>query len=90
LNDLPAILGLIRADPDAETHWSAVADHLRDNGEYDLAIVVRGYWLSVRDCLRDGDSVEQAVERYRAIGPRMLARIARRVREAEERRTSDF
>jgi uncharacterized protein (TIGR02996 family) len=80
----PAILDAIRDRPDDEAGWLALADHLRDNGEYDLATVVRGYWLSVRDCLREGDSVEQAVERYRAIGPRMLARIARRAREAEE------
>jgi hypothetical protein len=84
-----AILDAIRQQPDHEPHWLALAAYLHDNGEYDLATVIRGYRLSVRDCLRDGNSVEQAVERYRAIGPRLLARIARRAREAEERAITD-
>jgi len=37
LPDLLAILDRLSAEPDAEAHWSAMADHLRDDGEYDLA-----------------------------------------------------
>jgi hypothetical protein len=80
VNDFPAILNRIRADPDAEVHWLALAAHLHDNGEYDLATVVRHHWLALRDTLAQGATLE-AVLAFRA---RDAARIARQAREAEE------
>ena len=39
--ELPAILDRIRHEPDHEPNWFALADWFRDNGQNDLAAVVR-------------------------------------------------
>jgi len=79
--DLPALFDAIRR----EAHWLALAAHLNDNGEYDLAVVVRGWWDVARDGLRDELTPEQVIVRFRAWPPRLLRRLARRARDADER-----
>jgi hypothetical protein len=81
----PAILDRIRREPDAEAGWLALAAHVHDNGEYDLATIIRNHWDISRDSLRDGLTVAQAIDRWRALGARGLRQIAMRAREAEER-----
>jgi hypothetical protein len=85
-----AILDRIRAKPDDEAGWLALAAHLHDNGEYDSAVIVRHHWDISRDSLRDGLTVAQAIDRWRALGARGLRQIARRAREAEERTVARF
>jgi hypothetical protein len=87
--DLPAILDRIRAEPDAEAGWLALAAHLHDNGEYDLAVIMRHHWDAARDSLKDGLTVEQAIDQFRTMPPRIMRRIATRARESEERGLSD-
>jgi hypothetical protein len=75
-----AILDAIRQQPDHEPHWLALAAHLSDNGECDLATVVRHHWPVLRDNLAAGVTIEETLRR---IGPRMLRRIATQARQAE-------
>jgi hypothetical protein len=65
-----------------------LAAHLQDNGEYDLAVIVRPRWGAVREYLFDGLTVEQAVDRFRQMSHRDMRRTAGRAREAEERELS--
>jgi hypothetical protein len=88
LPDLPAILDLIRQQPDREPHWLALADHLR-NGDYDLSIVLRAHWPIYRQLLRKGDSIEQALVRLRHITVQELAWLAESACDAEERQLGD-
>ena len=83
--DVTTILDRIRGEPDHEPHWLALADHLRDNGEYDLAVIMRHHWDPARDSLKDGLTVEQAIDQFRTMPPRIMRRIATRARESEER-----
>jgi|GEM_PF-3171620 len=79
------ILDRIHCEPDAEAGWLALAGHLDDNGEYDLATIIRNHWDISRDSLRDGLTMAQAIDRWRALGARGLRQIARQARAAEER-----
>ena len=83
----PAILDAICREPDHEPHWLALARHLDDNGHYDLAVVVRCHWPVFVADMRRGHSVDDSLRWW---CPRDAAMVARRTREAEERRTSDF
>jgi len=74
------MLDAIRRDPDDEPHWLALARHLDDNGEYDLATVVRCHWPAIREDMRNGHAVEDSLRRLSSRG---AARVARRAREAE-------
>jgi hypothetical protein len=86
---IQTLLNAIRSDPDDEARWLALAQHLDDGGDYDLAIVLRTHWRVCRQGLRDGDTVEQAVEQLRGITLSDLARLAARARAADARRLTN-
>jgi hypothetical protein len=81
---IQTLLNAIRSDPDDAARWLALAQHLDDGGEFDLAILLRAQWPACRQCLQDGDTVEQAVERMRTISLVDLAQLSARARAVEE------
>jgi len=82
----PAIADAICREPDHEPHWLALSRYLDDNGEYDLAMVVRHHCPVFRESSDSGRSVEDGL---RTFSVRDAARVARRAREAEERELTD-
>jgi uncharacterized protein (TIGR02996 family) len=83
---IQTLLSAIRSDPDDEARWLALAQHLDDDGDYGLAILMRTHWPVCRDFVRDGDTVEQVVERMRKISLADLARLVARAGAADEGR----
>jgi hypothetical protein len=81
VTELPAILDRIRQEPDHEPHWFALARWFCDNGQNDLAAVVRVFWPAMRDSLGPQRTLEQVL----AIAPQDLARLAIVARRVEER-----
>ena len=79
---IETLLNAIRSDPDDETRWLALAQHLDDGGEYGLAILLRTHWRICRQSLRNGGTVEQVVERMRGISLSELARLAEQAADA--------
>jgi hypothetical protein len=79
----------IRDEPSIEAHWSALARHLRNIGDEDLAAVVRVFWRMIRECMFGpwNMTIEQALDHIRA---RHLARLAARAHAAEERELADM
>ena len=78
------LLNAIRSDPDDEVRWLALAQYLDNRGDYDLAVVLSAHWRVCRQCLRDGDTVEQAVERVRELSVLDPARLAALSRETDQ------
>jgi hypothetical protein len=79
--DLATILDRIRAESYSPASWLALACWLADNGRDDEAAAVRGFWLELRECLGDGETVETALD----VLPKIAPRLAPQVRTAEER-----
>jgi uncharacterized protein (TIGR02996 family) len=76
--DLPQFLDAIRARPDAEAGWLALAGWLWDYGRDDEAAAVRVFWPTLRDNVKvAGVSVEQTLREL----ARDVARLGRRARE---------
>jgi hypothetical protein len=75
------ILAHIQAEPTVEAHWLKLAAHLRDNGQDDLAAVVRGFWPVLAENLAAGTTMEETLQ----IAPGDVRRLARVARNAEER-----
>jgi hypothetical protein len=80
--DLPTILDRIRREPRHEAHWLALSDELRDNGQDDLALVVRGYCPLLGKVVADGKTPEEALRFFTSAG---IRRLARRLRADQER-----
>jgi hypothetical protein len=78
----PAILDAIRREPDHEPHWLALAQYFRDNGNDDLAIVVRHHWQALQDNVASGMPPERVLAEMPEWAVQVLAQKAR---EAEER-----
>lgn len=57
--DLAVIFARIDAQPDREPHRLALAAHLADNGEDDLAIIIRCHLSASRERMRDGVTAER-------------------------------
>jgi uncharacterized protein (TIGR02996 family) len=79
--NLPAILDTIRHQPDDERHWLALASWLWDNGRDDEATVVRVFWPTLRENLRDGVSLDETLRQVEE----NAGRLAKQAREAEDR-----
>jgi hypothetical protein len=75
------ILARIQAEPNVEAHWLMLVAHLCDNGQDDLAAVVRGFWPVLAENLAAGTTLEETLR----IAPGDVRRLARVVRNAEER-----
>jgi len=76
------ILAHIQAEPNVEAHWLELAAYLRDNGDDDLAAVVRGFWPVLAENLAAGETLGETLR----IAPDDLRRLARVARIAEERK----
>jgi len=61
----PAMLAAIRADPNDESCWLALAGWLWDNGRDDEAAAVRTFWPAIRDTLAAGRCLDSALEDLR-------------------------
>ena len=79
--DPSAFRAPIKADPDAEAGWLALAAHYRDIGRDDEAAAVRLFWPAIRRSLSAGRSLESALD----LVARNAALLGRRAREIEER-----
>ena len=80
--DLPQLLDAIRARPDAEAGWLALAGWLWDNGRDDEAAAVRVFWPTLRDTVTvSGVSVEQTLREV----ARHAVKLGRKAREIEGR-----
>jgi uncharacterized protein (TIGR02996 family) len=77
----PDLLVAIRAAPDTESPWLALAGWFRDNGRDDEAAAVRVFWPVMRDSLAAGRTLESVLHLLR----RNTTRLGRRAREIEER-----
>ena len=79
--NLPALLAAIRARPDDESTWLALAAYYRDARLDDEAAAVRMFWPAVRGSLSADRSLESALD----LVARNAALLGRRAREIEER-----
>jgi hypothetical protein len=78
----PAILDALRREPDHESHWLALAQHFRDNGDDDFPIVVRHHWQALRDTVASGMPPEQVLAE---LPEWVVQELAQMSGEAEER-----
>ena len=78
--DLPGLVAAIRARPDDEAGWLALAAHFRDNRRDDPAAAVRVFWPALRNRLggRALESVLADVQEHSKV-------IGTTVREIEAR-----
>jgi uncharacterized protein (TIGR02996 family) len=81
MSELPDLLAAIRAEPNREANWLALAFWLADRGRDDEAAVVRVFWPALRDTVGAGTPLHQALRTV----ARNAARLGRRSREVEER-----
>jgi hypothetical protein len=73
-----AILDQIRTHPDREVGWLDLAAHWHDNGDYDLATVLRNRWPLVRESMLSPQRLplERAIDWLRQRGSRPIRRLA--------------
>jgi hypothetical protein len=82
--DPSAVLAPIKANPDDESAWLALAAHYRDSGRHDEAAAVRVFWPTIRSTLSAGRSLESALD----LLARNAALLGRRARETDGRASS--